>query len=182
MKVSSIVGYEGKYDITINGDIISLNYNNTGKQQKLKHRLNKKGRPYINLCINGKYKSYEIHRLVAEAFIPKIEGKEQVNHIDGNKQNNSIKNLEWVTRDENMQHASINGLLPTEFRNAKCKLSNKQVEEIRKTYLPNHKIDFEASWVLNDTLWLMGSYLLENHDKETTFKIMDDVFKIVFKN
>ena len=115
MKVSSIVGYEGKYDITSDGDIISLNYNNTGKQQKLKYRLNKKGRPYINLCINGKYKSYEIHRLVAEAFIPKIEGKEQVNHIDGNKQNNSIKNLEWVTRDENMQHASINGLLPTEF-------------------------------------------------------------------
>lgn len=136
MKVSSIVGYEGKYDITSDGDIISLNYNNTGKQQKLKYRLNKKGRPYINLCINGKYKSYEIHRLVAEAFIPKIEGKEQVNHIDGNKQNNSIKNLEWVTRDENMQHASINGLLPTEFRNAKCKLSNKQVEEIRKKYKP----------------------------------------------
>ena len=39
MKVSSIVGYEGKYDITSNGDIISLNYNNTGKQQKLKHIL-----------------------------------------------------------------------------------------------------------------------------------------------
>ena len=58
----------------------------------------------------------------------------------------------------------------------------KEVEEIRKTYLPNHKIDFEANWVLNDTLWLIGSYLLETHDKETAFKIMDEVFKIVFKN
>ena len=58
----------------------------------------------------------------------------------------------------------------------------KEVEEIRKPYLPNHKIDFEANWVLNDTLWLIGSYLLETHDKETAFKIMDEVFKIVFKN
>lgn len=131
-----IKGYEGKYLITNKGEIISLNYNNTGVSKVLKYRLNRKGRAYINLCLNGKYKSFEIHRLVAEAFIPNPENKPQVNHIDGNKGNNCVENLEWCTGLENMKHASINGLLPTEFRNAKCKLSDLQVKEIREKYKP----------------------------------------------
>ena len=76
--------------------------------------------------------------------------------------------------DRNTSHGNPQLPISEEQRN--------DLEEIRKTYLPDHKIDFEANWVLNDTLWLMGSYLLETHDKETAFKIMDDVFKIVFKD
>ena len=53
----SIKGYEGKYDVTIDGRIFSLNYNNTGKEKELKQRTNKKGRAYVNLSINGKYTS-----------------------------------------------------------------------------------------------------------------------------
>ena len=46
-----------------------------------------------------------VHRLVAETFIPKVDGKPQVNHIDGNPQNNKVENLEWVTNAENTLHA-----------------------------------------------------------------------------
>lgn len=69
----------------------------------------------VSLRAEGKRKSKSIHRLVAEAFIdnPDPENKTQVNHIDGNKQNNSVSNLEWVNAKENVQHAIKNKLRKT---------------------------------------------------------------------
>jgi len=65
----------------------------------------------VVLCIDGKHKSHTIHRILATLFIPNPNNLPQVNHIDGNKLNNSISNLEWVTQSQNMQHASSNHLL-----------------------------------------------------------------------
>lgn len=59
---------------------------------------------------NGKAKNFFIHRLMAETFIPNPENKSQINHKDGNKLNNNINNLEWVTPSENAQHAVKYGL------------------------------------------------------------------------
>ena len=61
------------------------------------------GYKYVNLC-DGGVKPYKVHRLVALHFIPLIEGKEIVNHIDENRQNNKVDNLEWCTQKENANH------------------------------------------------------------------------------
>lgn len=75
------------------------------------------GYKHVTLQINKKAKRFRVHRLVAEAFIPNPENKPYVNHIDGNRQNNLVENLEWVTPAENTQHAVQNGLmLPTRER------------------------------------------------------------------
>jgi len=64
----------------------------------------------VNVTINGKSYQKPVHRLIATAFIPNPDNKPQVNHIDGNKQNNSVENLEWVTNSENRKHAVANKL------------------------------------------------------------------------
>ena len=104
-----IEGYEGLYQVSNLGNIRSLNYNRTGKTRTLKTCI-KKDYVVINLCKNNMKKNYQVHRLVAQAFIPNCENKTEVNHIDGNKENNAVDNLEWATRSENMQHAFKNGL------------------------------------------------------------------------
>ena len=102
-----IPGFEGKYMISNKGNVMSMNYQNTRKPKVLipvKHHL---GYLLVHL---GSSKIKMVHTLVAEAFIPNPEGKPFVNHIDGNKSNNVVSNLEWVTSKENMEHAIRTGL------------------------------------------------------------------------
>lgn len=109
------------YIITKNGEVINRHNN-----RKLKPQPNGKG--YLRVIIGGH--RYFVHRLVAEKYIPNPEGKLQVNHKDGNKLNNSISNLEWVTNQENRTHA-VNIGLHSCGDNCSCsKLTSKQVFEI----------------------------------------------------
>lgn len=71
----------------------------------LKSRPLTGGYHYLSVKINGKFVSRRVHRLIAEAFIPNPEGKAEVNHKDGDKSNNAVSNLEWVTSSENGYHA-----------------------------------------------------------------------------
>lgn len=101
-----IDGCNKKYLIDEDGNIFDVKENKFRKPSETN-----KGYLKVSFYINGKYKSKFVHRLVITTFNP-VENMEnlQVNHIDGNKKNNNINNLEWCTLQENMSHAWKNGL------------------------------------------------------------------------
>lgn len=75
-------------------------------------------------------KHYAIHRLVAEAFLPNPKNLPQVNHIDGNKDNNKVTNLEWCDQSYNITHALANGLISRKNQSANCHLRKLKPEEV----------------------------------------------------
>lgn len=80
------------------------------RNQEMKQSQNKHGYLRLSLEVSGKTKEYKVHRLVAKTFIPNPLNLREVNHKDGNKTNNNINNLEWVTPKENVNHAYANNL------------------------------------------------------------------------
>ena len=120
-----IRGFEGKYSVDENGNVFS---HISGR--KLKPFLTGGGYSYVNLA----GKNRKVHRLVTEAFLPNFLEKPQVNHLDGDKQNNHISNLEMATSSENMLHAVKTGLqvsLKGE-NNGNAKLTNEDVIIIKR--------------------------------------------------
>ena len=111
-----VKGYEGFYEVSNFGRVKSLfreidakSKARTPCKRKIKERILKNGKdghgyPHVNLVKNGVKKFVAIHRMVAEAFIPKVKGKNYVNHIDSDYTNNSVDNLEWCTSSENIIH------------------------------------------------------------------------------
>lgn len=100
------------YAVTEDGKIFSRK---SGNWRELKPQTDTDGYLQVRLCTNGLGRLTFVHRIVAETFIPKpkIPAKWEVNHIDGNKTNNSVDNLEWCGRRDNIIHAHDNGLIKT---------------------------------------------------------------------
>lgn len=98
-----VEGYEGLYQVSNFGRVKRVT---TGRI--LKGGKDKYGYLIVNLYKNSVGSIKTIHRLVAEAFIPNPENKPQVNHVDENKTNNSLDNLEWMTAKENTNHGTRN--------------------------------------------------------------------------
>lgn len=105
MKEEIFKKYTDKYSVSNYGNI-----RNDSTNKILKVSVNHKGYLKTNLSINGKLKTVFPHILVANLFLKKQKENLQVNHKDGNKLNNKVTNLEWVTASENIKHAYINGL------------------------------------------------------------------------
>lgn len=119
-----VKGHEGHHQVSNYGRIKSLERviaNSDGVKQLcegkiLSTRIDKYGYERIALRINGKRKYTTVHRLVAESFIPNPKNKSQVNHIDENKANNHISNLEWNTAKENMSHNNLRDRIALKLR------------------------------------------------------------------
>lgn len=117
-----IPGFEGQYQVSNMGRVKSLSRTLPHKTHitwKIQERILSQSRrgpgkkKYLGVCLHigkGNMTSAHVHRLVAESFVPNPDNKPDVNHIDGNTENNRADNLEWVTAHENTKHAWDTGL------------------------------------------------------------------------
>lgn len=150
-----VVDYEGVYCVSRSGNIYRV-----GKQTPLKQTIKSNGYHYVTLSKNNKRKKLYVHRIVAQAFIKNVDLDLEVNHIDGNKSNNTVGNLEWVTRLINVQHffykkyalISPNNLL-VEFSGIRefarqNNLDNSSVAKVIKGKL-NHTKGWRFGWCLS---------------------------------
>lgn len=171
--------YESHYEISnlgnlrskrvfIPNDSIFGELKGTWKKKKIKNQTyNRDGYKTSKLCKEGKCRRLTIHRLVAKAFIPNPEGLSQVNHIDGNKDNNKVDNLEWVSPSGNIKHAYETGLITKDHligeNNAISKLTWVEVRDIRKQLKNGYKgkelaeiygvTEGTISYIKNNKIW-----------------------------
>lgn len=104
-----IEGYEGLYQVSNLGNVRALKfYHSRNNVHLLKPTVNKYGYCVVCLHKDKKVKQYRVHRLVAIAFLPNPDNLPYVNHIDCDKTNNSLTNLEWCTQSENVKHGYDN--------------------------------------------------------------------------
>ena len=113
------------YEITEEGEVINIRWG----RRIVKPQPNGKG--YMRVHIAGKM--YFVHRLVAEKYVPNPNNLPQVNHKDGDKKNNAVNNLEWVSNCDNRHHAVKNGL---QIHGEKCPWAKLKVEDVK--FIRNH--------------------------------------------
>lgn len=146
-----VPGYEGIYEVSNWGAVRSvtrcakcvLGKRHVEAVRVIKGKIKRQfadigGYSVVQLSKNNENNTRKVHVLVARAFISNPHNKPFVNHIDGNKQNNNVSNLEWVTGSENMQHAYGNSLIsiPMAEKRHNAKFSNEQVLEIFNSAIP----------------------------------------------
>lgn len=177
-RFKEIAGYEGFYEVSDQGTVKSLDrmVKTINKREYLrKGKIMNKcvdglGYEIVGLTINSKTISKKVHRLVGETFLPNPENKPCINHIDGNKTNNKVTNLEWCSYSENSKHAYKNGLTNPKYpvlegeKNGRALLTEQQVKDIRSKYIPYKKSVKDLSkeynvsqscitHILNNTSW-----------------------------
>ena len=173
-----VVGYEGLYEVSNTGRVRSLdryvrrNYFKKGRILKLNDR---RGYLFVELCLNNKTKNFSVHRLVAQAFIPNPDNLPQVNHIDEDKLNNRVENLEWCdskynsnygTRKDRARNTAIkngywSGLSEEEYHKKWYQENKEKISEQKKEYYQENKDKLKEYW---------KKYYQENKDKIRDYK------------
>ena len=136
-KWRDVVGYEGLYQVSNYGRVKS--FHNNGVRILNPVLADYPGYYVVSLTKNGDQRTQYVHILVAQSFIFNPEKKSYVNHIDGDKLNNRLEKLEWVTPTENSRYAWQNGLIEsrTGTVNLHSKLTPEQIRYIRVNYKPH---------------------------------------------
>jgi len=124
-----IPGYNGKYRVSTNGDVISLARKNIG-WYKLKQRIDNNGYLYVILYYHKKRKQINIHRLVGEAFLGPIPKNYETRHLDGNKLHNALSNLRYGTPYENAQDRILHEKTIAGSKSPRSKLTEEDVDDI----------------------------------------------------
>lgn len=137
----AVKGYEGLYEVDTQGNVYSLIQNSSRRKRVLKPYKTHDGYLKVNLYDSaGKYKKFFVHRLVAGAFIDNPEEYTEVNHIDCDKLNNTVVNLEWVDRMTNLIHSYEHGKKRCGENHGGHKLTWDDVHEIRKKELSQKEL------------------------------------------
>ena len=161
-KREKVNGYE-EYEVDTNGVV----YGKNGKP--LKFSVNPKGYCIVIFSINGKPKGFGVHQIVARQFInnDNPECKTQVNHIDGNKTNNNIENLEWVTAKENMRHS-------IDILGNNLEDKNGNARSILGVDIETHKIKYRFSSLISAAKFFANGKKLR-HIQTVIWKVLNNV-------
>lgn len=147
-----VIGYENLYEVSDLGNVRSVDrYIDTNikhvtkrlqKGRILSQNLKRNGYMTVDLCKNGKIKTTLVHRIVADAFLPE-DGKRTINHIDGDKTNNAVCNLERSSHSENIKHAFKTGLSHISW-----------TKGVFSQDIPRHftDADYAAEWIMSQGL------------------------------
>lgn len=128
----AVPGTSDKIEVSNEGRVRSLL---RGSPKILKAQLDQKGYRRVRVTINRVKSTFKVHRLVAQCFLENPEQLPQVNHKDGNKQNNNVTNLEWISNIDNAHHAIANGLWDAVFD------ASKRNSEKQKIPVIGYKVD-----------------------------------------
>lgn len=174
-----INGYEGLYQVSNKGRVRSLDkYDSMGRFHKgdiISIRIkNRTGYPCIDLYKNGERKNVNVHRLVAEAFIKNPNNYNVVNHVDGDKTNNCVENLEWCTQSHNIKHAYDNNLhnvdiekaIKKKKRKVLCHQNNKVYNSITEAGKELNLNISKICQVCKGTRSHTGGYTFEYYNEE----------------